>query len=141
MHTLPIQVRLAIVGLRGEGRGYLEIATVLGIGRASVNRVLRRHRETGKVERLPRGGGVESPIQGRVADLLCSIVGEVNDVTLEELTKALVERARINTSRSAVSRAMSRLGFTRKKSRWWRTSETRPSTARGTGSSARSSRP
>ena len=139
MHTLPTQVRLAIVGLREEGREYAEIAAVLGISVASVGRVLRRQRETGKVERLARGGGIESPIQGRIADLLCRIVVEVSDATLDELTEALVERARIKTSRSAVVRAMARLGFTRKKSRWWRPSGTRPSIARDTGSSARSS--
>ena len=140
MHTLPIQVRLAIVGLREEGHAYEEIASALGIGVASVSRVLRRHRETGNVERLARGGGVESPIQGRVAKLLCLIVSESNDVTVEELTRALVKRARLKTSRSAVLRALVRLGFTRKKSRWWPPSGTRPSTASGTRSSARSSR-
>jgi transposase len=139
-HTLPQQIRLAIVGLREEGREYEDIAAVLGVGVTSVNRVLRRQRETGNVERLARGGGIESPIHGRIAELLCRIVAEVNDATLDELTVALVERGKIKTSRSAVVRAMARLGFSRKKSRWWRPSETLPSTGRGTGSSARSSR-
>jgi transposase len=138
-HALPLQLRLAILSLKDEGHSYDEIAGLLGIGRASVSRVLRRERETGMVERLPRGGGIESPIQGRIADLLCKLVTEVNDSTLDELTKALVERAKIKTSRSAVVRAMARLGFTRKKSRWWRPSETPPSTAKDTRSSARSS--
>lgn len=138
--ALPIQVRLAVISLRDEGNSYEEIASLLGIGRASVSRLLRRERETGKVERLARGGGIESPIHGRIADLLCRIVVEVNDATLDELTEALIERGKIKTSRSAVVRAMARLGFTRKKSRWWRPSETRPNTARGTDSSARSSR-
>jgi transposase len=139
MHTLPIQVRLAIVGLREEGREYTEIAAALGVGIASVNRVLRRQRETGNVNRLARGGGLESLIQGRIAELLCRIVDEGNDATLDELTRALVKRARIKTSRSAVVRAMARLGFTRKKSRWWRPSGTRPSIASDTDSSAPSS--
>lgn len=138
-HTLPSQVRLAVLGLREEGRGYEEIATLLQISTASVNRILRRQRETGTVARLPRGGGAESPIQGRIAELLCRIVSEVNDATLDELTDALVRRARIKTSRSAVVRAMARLGFTRKKSRWWRSRETPPNTAPDTRSSARSS--
>jgi transposase len=138
-HALPLQLRLAVLSLRDEGNSYDEIAALLGVGRASVSRLLRRERETGKVERLPRGGGLESQIQGKVADLLCKLVTEVNDSTLDELTKALVERAKIRTSRSAVVRAMARLGFTRKKSRWWRPSETPPSTGKGTRSSARSS--
>jgi hypothetical protein len=56
------------------------------------------------------------------------------------LTRELVKRARLTTSRSAVMRAMVRLGFTRKKSRWWRPSDALPSTANSTRSSARSSR-
>ena len=138
-HALPSQVRLAIVGLREEGRGYEEIAGLLGVGVASVNRVLRRQRETGKVERLPRGGGIESPIQGRIAKMLCRIVEEVNDATLDELTKALVKRAKIKTSRSAVVRAMARLGFSRKKSRWSRSNATPPRRGRATHFSAHSS--
>ena len=135
-----MQVRQAVVSLRAGGKSYEEIATLLGIGRASVNRILRLERETGKVERRERGGGLISPIHGRIAELLCRVVAEVNDATYDELTAALLERAKIQTSRSAVVRAMARLGFTRKKSRWWRPNETLPSTEKGTRSSARSSR-
>ena len=138
-HALPMQVRLAVVSLRDEGYTYEEIASLLGVGRASVSRLLRRQRETGKLDRLRRGGGVVSPIHGRIADLLCRIVGEMNDATLDELTKALIERAGIKTSRAGVVRAMARLGFTRKKSRWLRSSATRPSTVSGARSSVRSS--
>ena len=55
-------------------------------------------------------------IHGRIAELLCRIVGETNDATYDELTSALSKRGKIATSRSAVVRAMARLGFTRKKS-------------------------
>ena len=96
MHTLPIQVRLAIAGLREEGREYEEIATV--------NRVLRRQRETGNVERSARGGGLESAIHGRMAELLCRIVSETNDATYDELTSALTKRGKIATSRSSAPR-------------------------------------
>jgi len=138
-HALPMQVRLAVVSLRNEGHTYDEIASLLGIGRASVSRLLRRRRETGKLERSPRGGGLVSPIHGRIANLLCRIVFEMNDPTLDELTKALIERADVKTSRAGVVRAMARLGFTRKKSHWWRPSATRLSTAIGARSTARSS--
>src|SRR5712691_13026513 len=141
-HALPMQVRLAVVSLRDEGHTYDEIASLLGIGRASVSRLLllRRRRETGKLERSPRGGGLVSPIHGRIAELLCRIVGEMNDATLDELTKALIERADVKTSRAGVVRAMARLGFTRNKSRWSRPGAARPSTAIGARSTARSSR-
>jgi transposase len=138
-HALPMQVRLAVVSLQDKGHTYDEIASLLGIGRASVSRVLRRRRETGTLERLPRGGGLVSPIQGRIADMLCRIVGEMSDATLDELTRTLMERVDVKTSRAGVVRAMARLGFTRKKSRWWRPSATPPSTAIGVRSTARSS--
>jgi transposase len=139
-NALPIQLRKAILKLRAEENSYGEIASLLGIGEASVSRMLRQERETGSVERLARGGGVESRIRGKVSELLCRLVEESNDATLDELTKALVKRARIKTSRSAVVRAMARLGFTRKKSRWWRPSATLPSIESATDFSARSSR-
>ena len=139
-HALPMQVRLAVMSLRDDGHTYEEIALLLGIGRASVSRLLRRERETGKLERAARSGGWESPIHGRVAELLCRIVGEMNDATLDELTKTLIERSGVKTSRAGVVRAMARLGFTRKKSRWWRPSAIRPNTATGGRSTAHSSR-
>lgn len=138
-HALPMQVRLAVVKLRDEGRTYEEIATLLGIGRASVSRLLRRRRETGSLDRFPRSGGWESRIQGRIADLLCRIVEEMNDATLDELTAALSKSSGLETSRSGVVRAMARLGFTRKKSHWSRPSAIRPITAVVARSSARSS--
>jgi transposase len=138
-HTLPTQVRLAIVSLRDAGREYAEIASLLGIGEASVSRVLRRYRESGTVERRSRGGGLRSPIHGRIAELLQAVVGELPDATLDELTAALMQRAQIDTSRAAVVRALARLGFTRKKSRSSQSSGTRPSTRSGGNSSPRSS--
>lgn len=139
-HTLPMQVRHAVLGLRDDGFAYEEIASLLGIGRASVSRLLRLERETGKLQPRPRGGGWQSPIRGRIAELLCQIVGEMNDATLDELTRALVKQSGIKTSRAAVVRAMARLGFTRKKSRWSLPSGIRSSTATVGRCTARSSR-
>jgi transposase len=82
MHTFPMQVRLAIVALREESREYAEIASVLGVGIASVDRGLRWQRETGKVDRLARGGR-ESPIHSRIAERLCCI-DEGNDGVLDD---------------------------------------------------------
>lgn len=122
-----------------EELSYDEIAEVLGIGRATVNRVLRRHRHTGRVEPLPRGGGNKSPIHDRIASLLVAIVTRLPDATVAELADALSERASITTSRSAVQRALTRLGYSKKRLRSWQPSATRRSTAVVAASSARSS--
>ena len=136
-----MKVRAAIVHAhREDGLTYAEVAELLGIGVATVNRVLRRFRETGSVAPKPRGGGNWSPIQGKVAKLLESIVTEMPDATVAELTDALVTRGGIATSRSSVQRALERAGFSRKKSPSSPKSATPRRTVGGAVSSAPSSR-
>lgn len=93
---------------------YAETAEMLGIGEASVSRILRRHRETGSVAPKSRGGGRVSPITGAVAEQLVLLAQDMPDATIQEMLEALVERTGIETSESAVKRALHRLGFSRK---------------------------
>lgn len=138
---IPVRVRNAIVrAVETKGLTYDEAADVLGVGRATVSRVLARHRKTGTVERLPRGGGWSSPIEGKVADLLERIVAEMSEATVAELTAALMSRGQITTSRSAVHRALHRLGYSRKKSPSSRWSATPPSAGASAGNFAPTSR-
>lgn len=136
--SIPTELRRAIIRVRKQGFTYEQTATMLGVGRATVNRILRLERESGDVERRPRGGGVTSPIHGKLAKLLESIVTDMPDATVVELTNALVDRAGIATSRSSVQRALGRLGFSRKKSPSWQRSATRQSTEKDAASTARS---
>ena len=139
--AVPIQVRKAIVrAVEQQGLTYQATADLLDVGYATVNRVLSRYRKTKRVEPLPKGGGRKSPIHGRIADLLTQIVTTMSDATVEELTAALQKQAKISTSRSAVQRALHRLGFSRKKSRSWRRSATTPNGVRFAANSARVSR-
>lgn len=135
--AVPIQVRKAIVrAVEQQGLTYQATADLLDVGYATVNRVLSRYRKTRRVEPLPRGGGRRSPIRGRIAGLLTQIVTTMSDATVEELTAALQKQAKISTSRSAVQRALHRLGFSRKKSRSWRRSATTRNGVRFAGNSA-----
>ena len=141
MAAVPVQVREAIVrAVEEQGLTYQETADLLGVGYATVNRVLSRYRRTESVALLPRGGGWTSPIQGRIAELLEKIVMSMSDSTVEELTAALQKRARIKTSRSAVQRALHRLGYSRKKSPLWQRSGTPPTGGGSVENSARASR-
>lgn len=141
MAAVPVQVRKAIVRAVEEQRlTYQATADLLGVGYATVNRVLSRYRRTKSVEASPRGGGWASPIQGRIADLLHKIVTAMSDATVEELTAALQKKARIKTSRSAVQRALHRLGYSRKKSHSWQRSATPPNGEVSAESSAHASR-
>jgi transposase len=123
--AVPIQIREAIVrAVEQQGLSYQATADLLGVGYATVNRVLSRYRKTKRVDPLPKGGGRMSPIHGRIAELLIKIVAVMSDATVEELTVALRRKAKISTSRSAVQRALHRLGFSRKKSHSWQRSAT-----------------
>jgi transposase len=128
--TTPTQLREAIIRAFHERRlSYQEIASLLGIGRATVSRVLRRHRETGGVAPRPRGGGNTSPIRGKVAEWLIALVTRQPDLSVAELVGQLRRQARIQTSRSSVLRALHRLGYTRKKSGSWQSNATRQRTS------------
>jgi transposase len=128
-----IRVREAIVrAWHVEGLTYAAIASLLGVGEATVSRVLRRYRETASVTPREHGGGNRSPIHGEVAAALERLVAELPDATLDELTEALMKTTPVTTSRAAVLRALQRLGYSRKKRPSPPSSATRPS-AKPTG--------
>jgi len=134
----PERLRRAIVRAVGEqGLTYKQAADLLGVGQATVNRILRLHRETGSVEPRPKRGGNYSAIHGKIAELLRSIVTTMPDATVAELTVALVGKSRVEMSRSAVQRALRRLGYSRKKSPSSRWSVTRRSIESDDENSAR----
>lgn len=126
--TIPVKVREAIVLAQERGLTYAQTADLLGIGEATVSRVLRRHRESGSVAPRPRGGGNFSPIAGPTARVLESLLADAPDLTVAEIAIALNARCGIATSRSAVQRALHRLGYSQKKSRSSRASGTPRST-------------
>jgi transposase len=112
----PPQLRAVVVRLREEGRTYADIADVTGLGVATVNRILRLHRETGSTEPATPGGGNFSPIRGQVEERLRKLVDALPDSTIAELTAALGRAEKLATSTSSVQRAMKRMGYSRKKS-------------------------
>lgn len=112
---IPMKLREAVLQARHQGCSYKETAELLGIGYATVNRILRLHRETKSLEPRPRGGGNPSPIHGSTAELFAKIVAEMPDATVAELAAALMKRSKVETSRSGVQRALGRPGFSRKK--------------------------
>ncbi len=133
----PLAVRRVIVRLREEGRTYEEIADLVGVGSATVNRILSRYRKTGSLEPLAPGGGNPSPLRGKVADKLKALVEAMPDATVVEMAAALRKAEKLATSRSSVQRALTRLGYSRKKSPSSRWSATPPSTVSDDESSAR----
>jgi transposase len=114
--TTP-EIRAVIVRLREEGRTYDEIADLAGVGYATVNRILRLHRETGGTSPAKPGGGNLSPIRGKVEHRLRSLVEKMPDATVREFAEALQRAEELATSRPSVQRALTRMGYSRKKRR------------------------
>jgi transposase len=124
------ELRSAIVrAFHDRHLSYDEVAELLGVGRATVSRVLRRERETGSITPAAPAGGNFSPIAGAVAKKLEALLAATVDATVQELTGALNDATRVGTTRSSVQRALKRLGYTRKKSRSSQRSATRRNTA------------
>ena len=99
---------------RGEG-SYRQLAERFGLGEASVNRYLRLLRETGDVERRPRGGGTTPKISDGELPALRALVAKKPDRTAEDLAIEWGRRTGTDMSRSAMVRALQRAGLTKKK--------------------------
>lgn len=98
---------------RGDG-SYDEVATLFTVHPRTLQEWVAQWRATGSVAPRPKGGGWASPINLVVLE---AVVREVPDSTLQELCfeyNRRVPRAE-RTTRSALHRALDRLGFVHKK--------------------------
>ena len=114
----PINVRERAVAAYESGKGsYQEIADIFGVGIASLVRWRKRFVEDGTVAPVPRGGGNPARVRQEDEKLVRKIVGAHNDWLVEEIAVAFVEETGRACSASSMSRALRKLGLTRKKSR------------------------
>lgn len=110
-------LRVRIIEDYLDGRGtYQELADKYAVGVATVNRILRRVRESGDVGPRPPGGGNPPAIGPDQVKALGDLVAENSDATVQELTEAWRRRFGKKVSRSSMLRALHRFGFSVKKS-------------------------
>lgn len=114
---LSSDLRQRIVDYRKRyGATYEYIAEALGIGRATVSRVLRLHRETGSVEPKPATGGPARMLDDQAVEQLVALVEAHPDATLDELAVLwAVAHPELACSRQSIGRALHRADITRKK--------------------------
>jgi transposase len=93
---------------------YVVVAERFSVGEATLQRWVRRHRVTGALDPLAKGGGWTSPVD---VPLLQAVVEERPDRTTEEVTRAYNRRAarQARVHRSSILRALGRLGYVFKK--------------------------
>lgn len=112
---IPLEIRKHVVAVYSEnGLTMEEAAKELNIGIASLNRWLRKQRETGSLEPKPHGGGRPSKIQN--PELLLHIIKEKPDMTLEELAAAYSKQSSSEVSSSSIFRVLKKMKYTVKKS-------------------------
>ena len=94
-----------------------ELASLFSIGVASVDRWVRAYRRTGRVEPARHGGGNPARVPADKQPILARLLDERPDLTLMELAMWYTAVTRVPASHSAVSRALKKMGVTRKKKR------------------------
>ena len=106
-----------VAAARDEELTQATLAARFRVSTGTVSNWLRRFEETGSVAPLPHGGGRRASIDERGAELLTELVRARSDRTLDELLALYHARTHVRLTRSALWRALERLGLERKKSR------------------------
>ena len=124
-YSTDLRKRVASAYLAGEGTRD-EIAERFQISSASVGRYVRLWRAMGSVERTPQRGGAARRVRLEDEALFESWLGENPSLTQTELAVRYRETTGRAVSQRTISRTLSRMGITRKKSRSTPRSAKRP---------------
>ncbi|HEX8650530.1 MAG TPA: transposase [Pyrinomonadaceae bacterium] len=109
--------RKIVAAYERSHRSQREIAELFGVSPATVRNFVRRKRERGSPDQLPRAGGAPARIDSTARKELRQLIASAPDATLEEAREHLARKAGVLVGLSAVCRALSKLGLPRKKSR------------------------
>ena len=117
MKAYSIDVREKV--LRAVDRGYPreEIVKLLGVSRATIKRYLKQRRETGSVAPKAIPGRTPKKLGPLQAELVAQLQVH-DDLGLEEQCRLWEQSHGVRVSTSTMSRAIQRVGWTRKKRRW-----------------------
>ncbi len=116
MRAYSLDLRQKVVAAVERGDSTIEeVAANFGVGQTFVKKMLRQHRETGDLSPRPHGGGQTARLSAKHIKFLRREVARSPDKTIPALRDQLEERAGISVSTPTVSRALSRLGLSRKK--------------------------
>jgi transposase len=116
MRAYSLDLRQKVVAAVERGDSTIEeVASSFGVGQTFVKKMLRQHRETADLRPRPHGGGHTPRLSIKHLKLLRLEVARRPDKTVGALRDHIEERASVSVSRPTVSRALSRLGLSRKK--------------------------
>ncbi|MGH2480597.1 MAG: helix-turn-helix domain-containing protein [Ktedonobacteraceae bacterium] len=130
MKAYSTDLRERVVHAVDEGKSRDEISEMLGVSRSTIKRYLKQRKEQGNLAPKAIPGRPAKKGDALCAQLLPQL--EANpDRTLEDHCQIWKAEQGQEVSAKTMGRAIKRLGWTRKKSRWWPPSATKRRGQRG----------
>lgn len=124
MRAYSTDLRERIVAAVESGRPQREAARLFGVAVSTVKNYLRQQAQTGHLERAPIAGRTRRIGAEHEAALRAQVSAQPT-ATLAELCRWWEQTHGQVVSLATMSRAIHRLGMTRKKGQWWPASATR----------------
>ncbi len=112
-----------IAAVEAGQHSYPEIATTFAVSESTLDKWVKRWRDTGSVAALPFAGGRQRALKD-CADVIRAEVKQQPDVTLDELCERVTTQTAVTASRSMMSRELQVLALPRKKRRFTTASAT-----------------
>ena len=114
MRAYAMDLRERVVRAVAAGTPQSVVARAFGVGRATVERYVRRQRETGALAPSPIPGRPAAIGEGEAAALRAQVAA-APDATLAEHCATWERERGVGVSAATMHRALARLGVTRKK--------------------------
>lgn len=116
MRPYSRDLRQKIVDFYNNGDGSIrQLARRFALSSDCVQRLLKQQRETGSIAPKAYVGGPKPTLQHQHLQVLQQLVQDDNDATLVQLAERLQQQTQLQVSASTISRALKKLGITRKK--------------------------
>src|SRR5205085_4455209 len=117
MKAYSLDVRDKVLRAVDQGYPREEIIKLLGVSRATIKRYLKQRRETGTVAPKAIPGRPPKKLGPLQAELVAQLQAH-DDLGLEEQCRLWEQSHGVRVSTATMSRAIKRVGWTRKKRRW-----------------------
>src|SRR5690242_4751015 len=117
MKAYSVDLRAKVLRAVDQGYARQEIVKVLGVSRASIKRYLKQRRETGEVTPKAIPGRPARKLGLLQIELVAQLQAH-DDLGLEEQCRLWERSHGVKVSTATMSRAIKRVGWTRKKRRW-----------------------
>lgn len=117
MKAYSVDLRTKALRAVDQGHRREEIVKLLGVSRATIKRYLKQRRETGTVAPKAIPGRPPKKLGPLQAELVAQLQAH-DDLRLEDHCQLWEQTHGVQVSTATMSRAIKRVGWTRKKRRW-----------------------